>query len=102
MRDLMEKEVDRQDRVIQGLRDEIESLTTLADKAIKKNGEQYYRIAKLEGAIEFAFNNAANSFMGVNFSFEAVKKLRAATEQESVAPYGSLDGLLAATEQEIE
>jgi len=41
------------------------------------------RVEKLEGAIEFAFNNAANSFMGVNFSFEAVKKLRAATEQET-------------------
>lgn len=38
----------------------------------------YCRIAELEAAIEFAFNNAANSFMGVNFSFEAVKKLREA------------------------
>jgi hypothetical protein len=41
------------------------------------------RVEALEGAIEFAFNNASNSFMGVNFSFEAVKKLRESTEQES-------------------
>jgi hypothetical protein len=37
-----------------------------------------YRVAELEGAIEFAFNNASNSFLGINFSFDAAKRLRAA------------------------
>ena len=35
---------------------------------------------RLREAIEYAFENAANSFLGVNFSFDAVKKLRAALE----------------------
>jgi hypothetical protein len=57
-------------------REEVTTYSLLLDEA-------QARIEALEGAIEFAFNNASNSFMGVNFSFEAVKKLRAATEQES-------------------
>ena len=68
--------------------EKIERLTGERDRQYDQNVEQIAGLAQLEAKVEtladaigFALHNASNSFMGVNFQFEAVKKLREAVAQ---------------------
>ena len=88
MNDLMEKEVDRQDRVIQGLRDENERLQA--------------RVETLEADIAECSNPCGEYYFGLRCGLED----RYITDLYEAAEYGwdqafeYVDSILAATEQE--
>jgi hypothetical protein len=77
-------------RYLDELEAEIERLSVNEDMlhaevsgCLERIDELQIEVERMRGAIEYAFENASNSFLGVCFSFDAVKKLRAALEVQS-------------------